>query len=117
MATFKMELAHAIERLNDHPQEFITLFQHGSLEVELYRPLAIDKQNPHDRDEVYIIASGSATFTLEGRQTSVKQGDFLFAPAHQQHKFDSFSPDFSTWVLFYGPSGGEKGTIINHLTS
>ena len=114
MATFKLDLLNALQELKDHPQEFVTLFQHGTLEVELYQPHQKDKQTPHDRDEVYIIATGSATFTLDGEQTAVNQGDFLFAPAHRPHKFDSFSDDFSTWVLFYGPNGGEKGSIINH---
>ena len=63
----------------------------------------MDKQSPHDRDEVYIIASGEATFELEGKVTTVKMGDFLFVPAYAIHKFVEFSEDFSTWVLFFGP--------------
>jgi len=114
MAKFKLDLLESINQLQAHPREFITLFQHGSLEVELYQPYLKDNQEPHTRDEVYIIARGSATYTLEGVQTSVSQGDFLFAPAHKEHRFDSFSDDFCTWVLFYGPTGGEKGPIINH---
>lgn len=114
MPNFKLDLRESMKQLQDHPWQFMTLFQHGTLEVELYQPYLIDHQEPHTRDEVYIIASGSATFHLEGVQTSVSQGDFLFAPAQKEHRFDSFSEDFSTWVLFYGPVGGEKGQIINH---
>lgn len=35
-------------------------------------------------------------------------GDFLFVPAGIEHRFINFTDDFSTWVIFYGPVGGEK---------
>ena len=25
-----------------------------------------------------------------------------------EHRFDDFRKDFATWVLFYGPEGGER---------
>jgi hypothetical protein len=34
-------------------------------------------------------------------------GDVLFAAAHVEHRFEGFSDDFATWVVFYGPPGGE----------
>lgn len=99
----KVSLAEATERLRHHSTEFLLLFQNNTLEVELYKPEGVDKQTPHDRDEVYIIATGEATFELEEKTTEVKTGDFLFVPAHAAHKFTAFSEDFSTWVLFIGP--------------
>jgi mannose-6-phosphate isomerase-like protein (cupin superfamily) len=98
----KVSLAEATKKLNQVSKEFILLFQHGILELELYKPHLVDKQTPHDRDEVYIIATGEAAFELEGEQTMVKTGDFLFVPAYAAHKFVEFSEDFSTWVLFFG---------------
>jgi len=35
-------------------------------------------------------------------------GDMLFVPAKMEHRFEDFSADFATWVLFYGPTGGER---------
>jgi uncharacterized RmlC-like cupin family protein len=35
-------------------------------------------------------------------------GDFLFVPAGIEHRFVNFTDDFSTWVIFYGPKGGES---------
>ncbi|WP_298354551.1 cupin domain-containing protein [Runella sp.] len=99
----KVSLAEATEKLSQHPKEFLLLFKTGTLDLELYKPHLVDKQTPHDRDEVYIIATGEATFVLEAKQTMVKTGDFLFVPAHAAHKFVEFSEDFSTWVLFFGP--------------
>ena len=98
----------AIDSLEDSPQEFLELFRHGSLAVEVYKPELIDQQAPHDRDEIYVIISGSGKF-LNGKSTiSFKAGDFLFVPAGIEHRFINFTSDFSTWVFFYGPHGGES---------
>ena len=35
-------------------------------------------------------------------------GSFIFVPAQQEHRFESFSADFAVWVFFYGPMGGER---------
>ena len=45
----------------ENPQ-FITLRERGSLTVELYRPLEIDHQQPHSRDECYVIVEGRGFF-------------------------------------------------------
>jgi hypothetical protein len=34
-------------------------------------------------------------------------GDALFVAAAVEHRFEDFSDDFGTWVMFYGPAGGE----------
>ena len=34
-------------------------------------------------------------------------GDVLFVPAHEEHRFESFTDDLVVWVMFYGPEGGE----------
>ncbi len=36
-----------------------------------------------------------------------RPGDVLFVPAKVAHRFEDFSNGFATWVMFYGPSGGE----------
>ena len=38
----------------------VPLFAHGSLEAELYCPHDRDLQQPHSRDEVYVVARGEA---------------------------------------------------------
>ncbi len=91
---------------------FITLFEHGSLDVELYAPRGIDDQSPHLRDEVYIVVSGKGYFVNGPHRHSFGPGDFLFVPAGVIHRFEDFSDDLLVWVLFYGPTGGE-----NHQTT
>ena len=86
---------------------FVRLFTHGSLEVEVYRPVDRDLQVPHARDEVYVVIAGRGTFVCDGERTPFGPGSLLFVPAGIEHRFEDFTDDFSTWVLFYGPQGGE----------
>lgn len=97
----------AIEKLNESSREFLELFEHGSLKVEVYKPDNIDNQGPHDRDEIYVVISGTGTFENGNVQCEFGPGDFLFIKAGVKHRFINFTPDFSTWVFFYGPVGGE----------
>lgn len=86
---------------------FVTLFRHGTLEVEYYRPDRVDPQQPHARDEVYVVLSGSGWFVVGGDRRRFGPGEVLFAAAGVPHRFEEFTPDFATWVFFYGPAGGE----------
>ena len=83
------------------------LFEHGGLEVEIYAPRGHDPQEPHDRDEVYVVISGHGTFLNDGERHPFKPGDLLFVPAGAVHRFEDFGDDFATWVIFCGPPGGE----------
>ena len=67
-------------------KEFVTLFRHGSLEVEIYRPNRVDRQQPHPRDEVYVVLSGSGWFVVEGARQPFEAGEVLFAPAGVEHR-------------------------------
>ena len=85
----------------------VPIFSHGSLVVELYTPVGSDPQKPHTRDEVYFVTRGEG-FIFDGAQRhAVEAGSFLFVPAGQIHRFEDFSSDFTVWVVFYGPEGGD----------
>ena len=81
----------------------VAAFRDGDLEVRLHAPKGHDPQTPHDRDELYIVASGAGWFCVEESSTPCKTGDLLFAAAHATHRFEDFSSDFAAWVIFYGP--------------
>ena len=73
--------AAALTTLAQQPgREFVTLFQHGSLEVEIYRPNVVDKQKPHTRDEIYVIISGTGTFVNgeKVQRSRIKEGDRIW---------------------------------------
>ncbi len=102
-----MTIAQGIRALDEHKSLFETLFSHGSLDVEIYRPDSTDLQEPHERDEIYVVASGSGMFSNGENRHAFTAGDVMFVPAGQIHRFEDFSDDFVTWVFFYGPQGGE----------
>ena len=102
---------YAIQSLAVEKKDFLELFRHGSLSVEIYRPEETVNQQPHDRDEVYVIIAGSGDFFLGDTISSFKPGDFIFVPAGVEHRFIHFSTDFATWVIFYGPVGGEANGL------
>ena len=102
-------LSEAIEKLKtENNVPFTTLMKHGSMSVEYFAPLKIDTQTPHRQDELYIIARGHGNFICNNEIYPCKAGDVLFVPAGDEHHFENFSDDFATWVVFYGPDGGER---------
>jgi mannose-6-phosphate isomerase-like protein (cupin superfamily) len=82
-------------------------FEHGTLQVKMYRPAGQDTQRPHARDEIYVIARGSGWFVNGDERHPFQTGDVLFVPAGVEHRFEEFTDDFCVWVMFYGPEGGE----------
>jgi mannose-6-phosphate isomerase-like protein (cupin superfamily) len=86
----------------------VPLFEHGTLLLKYYAPVGSDLQQPHARDEVYVIARGHGTFYDGMQRRPFGPGDLLFVAAGVTHRFESFSEDFGTWVIFYGPEGGER---------
>jgi mannose-6-phosphate isomerase-like protein (cupin superfamily) len=107
-ATAHLDLRDALARLAQaHPHDSVELFRHGTLRVKLYAPPGHDPQTPHAQDEVYVIARGAGTFWDGEARHQVTPGTLLFAAAGRPHRFEDFSDDFATWVLFYGPDGGE----------
>ncbi len=88
-------------------KRFVRLYEHGTLQVEIYAPRGTDPQQPHARDEVYFVIAGRGTFVDGDRRYPFGPGDLLFVPAGIAHRFEDFTDDLAVWVLFYGPEGGE----------
>ncbi len=100
------------------------LMRHGSMELRWFSPASEDPQVPHDRDELYIVVAGTGVFMravdtqpigddislpIEGEErVAFAPGDALFVPAGTVHRFETFTPDFACWVVFWGPEGGER---------
>jgi mannose-6-phosphate isomerase-like protein (cupin superfamily) len=88
---------------------FVTALAHGTLRVELFAPTLEDLQQPHAQDELYLVQAGTSGFVRDGVRVQVGAGDAIFVPAGMVHRFEGFSDDFVTWVVFWGPEGGEGG--------
>ncbi len=117
--TIRTKRAHfsvpvALQRLAETKDAcFITLFEHGTLQVEIYQPRGangelVDPQSPHTRDELYVVANGIGFFFNGETREPVQAGDLLFVAAGVPHRFEEFTENFATWVMFYGPEGGES---------
>ena len=100
-------IAEAGAALAGSRADYVTLFAQGTLEIEIYRPVGVDRQQPHKKDELYVVIAGSGTFVHGGQRSPFHEGDTLFVKAGVPHRFEDFTPDFATWVFFYGPEGGE----------
>jgi mannose-6-phosphate isomerase-like protein (cupin superfamily) len=84
------------------------VFEHGTLQIKLYAPRGVDPQQPHTRDEAYVVARGTGWFVNGAHRHPIDTHDVLFVKAGVRHRFESFSDDFLVWVFFYGPEGGEQ---------
>lgn len=121
-AKLRATTADARTTPNDAGRATALLLAHGTMELRWFAPKQHDPQTPHDRDELYIIVFGTGVFMravesspfddtalrVQGEdRVPFGPGDALFVPAGTVHCFEEFSPDFATWVMFYGPEGGE----------
>ena len=107
----KVTVEEAMARLpGPGGKRFATVLEHGSLSVEIYAPRGVDPQQPHTRDEAYIVVQGSGEFINGASRQAFMPGDFLFVPAGVEHRFTNFTDDLIVWVIFYGPEGGESPT-------
>lgn len=108
---------------NDAGRSTALLLASGTMELRWFAPKTEDPQTPHDRDEMYIIVSGTGMFMRAPEATVFDDltlpimgedrvpfgpGDALFVPAGAVHRFEEFSDDFGAWVFFWGPEGGER---------
>ena len=108
MPIWQRKLAEGLNDIGDRADpRFSVLMRSGSMSVEVYAPRGADPQTPHLQDELYIIQSGHGTFFKDGARVAFEPGDVLFVEAGLEHRFEDFSDDFVTWVIFWGPEGGE----------
>jgi mannose-6-phosphate isomerase-like protein (cupin superfamily) len=104
---FHFSIEEAKTELQKTTSPFVLMHEHGSMKLEYYVPVVVDKQTSHQQDEIYVIASGNAIFYRGKERINCKTGDVIFVPATVEHQFKDFSKEFATWVIFYGKDGGE----------
>ena len=104
----RVDLGDALSRVRETPDAFATVLSQGSLRVGLYAPSGVDPQTPHTRDELYVVMRSAGWFVNGDTREPFGPGDILHVPAGVRHRFEEFTEDFATWVVFYGPEGGER---------
>jgi mannose-6-phosphate isomerase-like protein (cupin superfamily) len=85
-----------------HCPDWHITFESADCLIEYWEPKGPDTQQPHNRDEIYMIVAGGADFDLNGDIRSVVAGDLIFVLAGTPHRFTSWSTDLALWIVFYG---------------
>jgi len=80
---------------------YVIAFEDQKIEAGIYQPDQVDRQTPHDEDELYVVLKGQGTLCLEQEEYNVEEGDLLFVPAKAEHRFKDFTDDFVVWAFFY----------------
>ena len=64
---------------------------------------ALDPQQPHREDEVYVVVSGRAYLTVGDETTTVGRGSVAYVPAGVPHRFHHITDDLRVLVVFSPP--------------
>jgi mannose-6-phosphate isomerase-like protein (cupin superfamily) len=110
MQDWLVPLNRIMAGLEETPEgkRFAYPIRHGSMRVGVYAPKGPnDPQTPHEQDELYIVVAGRGTFVKAGERRPFGPGDVIFVEAGITHRFEDFDDGFATWVVFWGPKGGE----------
>jgi mannose-6-phosphate isomerase-like protein (cupin superfamily) len=98
----KVSIADALSQLEQsNGALFAKVMEYGTMSVEIYRPVKTDLQTPHLQDELYVVISGMGDFLNDGKRANFAPGDVLFVAAGLEHRFENFTDDFVTWVIFF----------------
>jgi mannose-6-phosphate isomerase-like protein (cupin superfamily) len=111
----KASLSELMSRIPGAPSEqrpagdrYALGFSRGTMSVGFYAPTDSDPQQPHKRDEIYIIHAGTGDLVIGEVTHPFQPGDVFFVGSGVEHRFEAMSDDFGSWVVFWGPPGGEN---------
>jgi mannose-6-phosphate isomerase-like protein (cupin superfamily) len=84
--------------------------QSSNLELGVYVLVAPepDRQQPHDRDEVYVVLEGRGALEVGAEVTTLREGQGAFVAAGADHRFTGYE-GLSVLVIFAGASGAAPG--------
>ena len=101
------DLADLVTRLAADRHDFAEFFRAPtgtlSLTVARWPAGSIDDQQPHTEDEVYYVASGRGTLTIDEEVVEVTPGSVAFVAAGVEHRFGEISEDLVV-LVFWSPA-------------
>ena len=91
------------------PGGYEIVFDSPAIELGVYVLVAPqpDEQEPHDRDEIYVVLEGSGVLTVAGEEVELNRGDAAFVAAGTEHRFSAYQR-LSLLVLFDKTTGPGK---------
>jgi len=73
----------------------LSLFEHGTLNLKLSKPVPPNRQTPHEQDELYIVVRGRGELIHNGLRDQFETGDVMFIAAGTEHHVENFTNDLS----------------------
>ena len=100
-----LTLDDAIHRQEEGGGPYAELLSVPDLSLGLYvlATGAVDGQQPHTEDEVYVVLAGRSRFTSGTETVDVRPGDLIFVPAGEPHRFHDIEEELRLAVVF-GPA-------------
>jgi mannose-6-phosphate isomerase-like protein (cupin superfamily) len=107
--------AHLLELQRSAGRPYVEFIRSASLSTGLYvLPAgAIDEQQPHAQDEVYVVIAGGSLFTAGEETRELRAGDVLFVAADVPHRFHDISEELRIIVVFAPPEGSNAADGSN----
>ena len=73
--------------------------------VYLLQPGEVDRQTPHNEDEIYYVVSGAAHMKVAAenqpeQDRAISAGDIIFVKAHEEHRFHGITEELVLLVVF-----------------
>ena len=102
--------AFEIPELDPQPRDdeghgYVDFFASEKLSVGLsvWPAGTVDRQQPHDEDEVYYVISGRGSIQVAGEDREVRPGSLVFVAAHDDHRFHDIDEDLRVLVFWAPP--------------
>ncbi len=94
---------------------WLQLIQAPTLTVGRYRiaKAGTDRQQPHDRDEVYYVVAGRAKCTAGDETRDVGAGDSVLVAAGVEHRFHDVAADLDL-LVFFSSAQRSTGGMAGH---
>ena len=74
---------------------YVEFLREASMSAGLYvlAAGAVDPQQPHSEDEIYVVMAGRSRFTAADETRTVAPGDVIFVAAHVPHRFHDIAEE------------------------
>ncbi len=109
--------AHEIPELDPQPRDsqghgYVDFLASEMLSVGLsvWPAGSIDRQKPHEQDEVYYVISGRGSIRVADEDRAVRAGSLVFVAAHVEHRFHDIEQDLRILVFWAPPHTAARQT-------
>ena len=94
--------------LREAGETYVEFLRTAHMSAGVYRLAMgeVDRQSPHNEEEVYFVVSGRARFEADDNDRAVGPGDILYVPPKESHRFFDIEEDLELLVVFSPPEAG-----------